>query len=219
MIIALRGACRGPAPRAARAGALSTLTFTGCLIGCLAASFDADAASIAIHQDIITSSITRRLFTDNGRRMLTGSIASCSYAYLERPAVTLKDGRLYLRMRLAAQAGISLGGACKGAGDAFFTTVSGQPYVTGDSIGLRDFRMEEGREMYKGLLEPLLRRQVPALLGANLKDEMAKTVQNHAPDLRMTLSQFQLQEASARDGYLTVRFDFSLFANEAKATP
>ena len=151
--------------------------------------------------------------------MLTGSVASCNYAYLARPAVTLKDGRLYLRMRLAAHAGVSMGGRCQGAGDAFFTTVSGQPYVAADSIGLRDFRMEEGRDMYKGLLEPLLRRQVPALLGVNLKEELAKTAQSHAPDFRMTVSHFQLRDAIARDSYLTVRFDFSLVATEGKATP
>ena len=177
----------------------------------------ADAASIAVHQDVLTSTIVKRLFTDNGRRMLTGSVASCNYAYIERPQVTLRDGRLYLRMHTRAQAGISLGGACQGAGDAFSTTVSGQPYVAGDGIGIRDFRLEEGRDAYRGLLDPLLRRTIPQLLGVNVRDELTKMFQAHAPEYRITMSQLQLQDATAREGYLTVRFDFALVANESRA--
>ena len=187
------------------------------LVVCAAtlAAADARAASIAIHQDIVTANVTRRLFTDNGRRMLSGSIPSCNYAYIERPSVTLRDGRLFLRMRLVANAGISVGGACKGAGDSFVTTVSGQPYVAADSVGLRDFRLEEGREMYRGLLDPLLRQQIPSLLGVNLRDELTRMFQSHTPEYKVTLSQLQLQDAVAREGYLTVRFDFAVIANEA----
>src|SRR5213593_4303612 len=82
-------------------------------------AFEAAAASVALHQDFVTASIARRLFTDNGRRILTGSIASCGYVYLDSPKATLKDGRLFLRMRLTGHAGVSARGACVGAGDSF----------------------------------------------------------------------------------------------------
>ena len=39
--------------------------------------------------------------------------------------------------------------------------------------------------------------------------------QSHTPDYKVTLSQLQLQDAVAREGYLTVRFDFAVIANEA----
>lgn len=177
---------------------------------------DANATTIALHQDVVKNSIVKRMFADNGRRVLSGAIGSCNYAFLERPAVTLRDGRLYLRMHLVAQAGISVRGTCKGTGDAFATTISGQPFVNGEAIGIRDFRLEEGRDLYKSLLDPLMRTQIPALLGVNLRDELGKMFQNHAPDYRITVSQLQLQDVAAREGYLTIRFDVSLTAHENK---
>lgn len=190
-------------------------TFAVVALNIIAAN-DVAAATISLHQDAVTSSVARRLFADRGKRMLTGSVASCTYAYLENPAVSLRDGRLFLRMHVVGQAGVNMRGSCVGGGDAFYTTVSGQPYVSAESVGLRDFRLDEGREMYRGLLEPLLRQQIPALIGLNLRDELTKLFQSHAPELKVTLTQFQLQEALARDGFLTVRFDFSLIANDGK---
>ena len=180
---------------------------------------NAHASTLAIHQNALTTVIVKRLFADSGRRVLSGAIGSCNYAYLERPAVTLRDGRLFLRMHLVAQAGIVVGGQCRGAGDSFMTTISGQPYVSADGLSIRDFRLEEGRDVYKGLLDPLLRRQVPALLGVNVRDELTRGLQNQAPDFRFSVAQLAMQEATARDGYLTIRFDLALVANDAKSAP
>ena len=180
---------------------------------------NAQASTLAIHQNALTTVISKRLFTDSGRRVLSGAIGSCNYAYLERPAVTLRDGRLFLRMHLVAQAGIIVSGQCRGAGDSFMTTISGQPYVSADGVSIRDFRLEEGRDLYKGLLDPLMRRQVPALLSVNVRDELTRGLQNQAPDFRFSVAQLAMQEATARDGYLTIRFDLALVANDAKSGP
>ena len=197
--------------------ALAILSAT--LFAMLAPATDAHASTLAIHQNALTIVIAKRLFPDNGRRLLSGAIASCSYAYLERPAVTLRDGRLFLRMHLVAQAGISVSGQCRGASDGFMTTISGQPYVSADGVSIRDFRLEEGRDLYKGLLDPLLRRQVPALLSANLRDELARGLQAQAPDFRFNVAQLAIQDATARDGYLTIRYELALVANDAKSGP
>ncbi|MEP7316607.1 MAG: hypothetical protein ABI667_07910 [Sphingomicrobium sp.] len=173
---------------------------------------DAFAATIQLHQDAATAVVARRLFTDHGRRVLTGDPASCTYAYLEQPAVAFRDGRLILRVRLAGRAGLRVNGSCVGAGDAFYTTVSGQPYVAGETIALRDMRLEEGKPEYRQLVESLLQQQVRALLGLNLRDELNKLAQSNASELRMTLTQFKLIDIAARDALLAVRFDFALQA-------
>ena len=172
----------------------------------------AAAATIQLHQDAVTTAVARRVFTDNGRRVLTGNMSSCTYAYLEQPAVAFRDGRLYLRVHLAGRAGLRVNGSCVGAGDSFHTTVSGQPYVAGETIALRDMRLDEGKPEYRGLLESLLQQKVRALLGLNLRDELNKLAQNSATDFRMTLTQFKLIDIAARDALLTVRFDFALQA-------
>lgn len=181
---------------------------------CVNPAADLAAATIALQQDAVTSVIARRLFANEGKRMLSGTVETCSYAYLEQPAVTLRDGRLFLRVHLVGQAGLKVSGKCMGAGDALYTTVSGQPYINGESIGLKDFRVDEGKTAYRALLEPFLNRQIPSLLGVNLREELAKVFQNNQYDLKITLPQFQLIDVKARDGLLTVSFDFALQAHK-----
>lgn len=181
---------------------------------CACGAADVAAATIALHQDAATAIVVRRLFTNNGKRMLSGSLASCTYVYLEQPAVAFRDGRLVLRVHLAGHAGVVVKGSCVGAGDAFYTTVSGQPHVEGETIGLRNFRVDEGKAEYRGLLEPLLQQQIPSLLGLNLREELNKLFQNNASEIKVTLLHFQLLDVAARDGLLTVHFDFALQANK-----
>src|SRR5207249_8045267 len=76
--------------------------FVACAaLGCAAATVD--GASVTLHQDAVTTAVTRRLFTDNGRRMLGGVASSCNYAYAERPVV--KIGRASCRERVEGAVG------------------------------------------------------------------------------------------------------------------
>ena len=172
------------------------------------------AATIALHQDAATAAVGQRLFTHGGKRMLTGSLESCTYVYLEQPAVTFRERRLFLRARLAGRAGLKINGQCAGAGDAFFTTVSGQPYVSGETIALKNFRLDEGKAEYRGLLEPLLRQQIPLLLGVNLRGELMRLLQDNTSGFEVSLTQFKLIDVTALDGLLSVRFDFALRADK-----
>lgn len=158
----------------------------------------------------MTAAVAHRLFTEQGRRILAGSAGTCNYAYVEQPAVAFRGGRIVLRLHFAGRAGLVSSGRCMGASDAFAASVSGQPVIEGDAIGVRDVRMEEGKQEYRALLEPLLRRQLPALLGSNLRNELARYLDSSIQDFRMTVRDFKLQEVSAQDGGLTIRFDFAL---------
>lgn len=199
-------------PRSRRPSARSAIAAVSYAWLCAALGADAAAASIQLHQDAVTAAVTRRVFSDNGKRNLTGNPASCTHAYLEQPSIAFKGGRLYLRVHLAGRAGLRMNGSCVGASDAFFTTISGQPFVAGETIALRDVRLDEGKAEYRGLLEGLLQQQVRALLGVNLREELNKLAQNNAAEFKVTVTQFRLLDVTARDGVLTVRFDFALEA-------
>ena len=184
-----------------------------CIVACLALgtlSPASHAASVVLHQDAVTSAVARRLFADNGRKMLAGNVSTCNYAYAERPAVTFRNGRIYLSMHFAGRAGVVVNGSCAGASEAFAATVSGEPYANGEAISVRNVRIEEGKKEYRALLEPLLRRQLPELLGSNLRHELARHLDGNIADFRMAVTEFQLQNVTAGDGILTVRFDFAL---------
>lgn len=62
------------------------------LIGVLGCSADAAAATIALHQDAVSAAVLRRVFASDGKRMLSGSLASCTYVYVEQPAVSAQAG-------------------------------------------------------------------------------------------------------------------------------
>jgi hypothetical protein len=188
-----------------------TLLIRLLLLG-VVASAPVDAAIITLGQDAVSAAVVRRLFTDKGRRVLAGDVSSCNYAYVEQPAVAFRGGRIVLRLRFAGRAGLSSNGRCMGASDAFPATVSGQPVIEGDTISMRDVRMEEGKQEYRALLEPLLRRQLPALIGSNLRGEFTRHLESSIQDFRMAVREFRLQDVTASDGVLTVRFDFALNA-------
>jgi hypothetical protein len=168
------------------------------------------AASVALHQDAVTSAVTRRLFTDNGRKLLAGNTTSCNYAYAERPAISFRNGRIFLRLHFSGRAGVVMNGACAGAAEAFDATVSGEPYANGENISVRNVRVEEGKKEYRSLLEPILRKQLPELLGSNLRQELTRYLDGNIAEFRMAVTEFQLQNVTASDGVLTVRFDFAL---------
>jgi len=188
-----------------------TLLIRLLLLGAIA-SGPADAAIVALGQDAVSAAVVRRLFTDKGRRVLAGDVSSCNYAYVEQPAVAFRGGRIVLRVHFAGRAGLSSNGRCLGPSDAFAATVSGQPVIEGDTISVRDVRMEEGKKEYRELLEPLLRRQLPALIGSNLRGELTRHLESSIQDFRMAVREFRLQDVTASDGVLTVRFDFALNA-------
>ena len=168
------------------------------------------AASVALHQDAVTTAVLRRLFNDNGRKLLAGDAATCNFAYAEHPAITFRNGRIFLRLHFSGRAGVLVNGACAGGSEAFAATVSGEPYANGEKISVRDVRVEEGKKEYRALLEPLLRRQLPELLGSNLRQELTRYLDGNIAEFRMAVTEFQLQHVTASDGVLTVRFDFAL---------
>ena len=186
------------------------LAAAGTAVVGLAGAGCAAAASLALQQEAVTAAVAQRLFTDRGKRVLAGTIGSCMHAYAEQPVVTFRGGRVYLRMHLSGRAGVSMNGACVGPTDAFHATLSGQPYIEGETISVRDVRLDEGKREYRGLLEPLLRQQLPSLLGSNLRAELGRYLEGSQSDFRMAVTQFQLQDVVANDGWLSVRFDFAL---------
>ena len=201
--------------RRRRAGECKWAAVAAILLACAAGTAaEATAATIALHQDAVSLAVAQRLFTSNGKRVLSGNLASCNYVYLEQPVVTFRDRRLFLRVHLAGRVGMKASGNCVGAGDAFYTTVSGQPVIAGETVALNDFRMDEGRPEYRKLLEPFLRQQIPSLLGLNLREELAKGLQNSGSAFKLALTGFQLLDVAAGEGMLTIRFDFALQATK-----
>lgn len=170
----------------------------------------AHAADITLYASAIDAGLKQEIFRSGGRYLLSGDLASCAYAYLEKPSTSLRGGRLYLRMHFSAQVGVAGGSGCVGHVEAFWVSVSGRPYLRGEVVGIADFRLEEGNDMVGPMLETFLAANLPRVINVNLRQELTRILSGHAPPYKVSLPRLELQALSAERNALRIEFDFSL---------
>lgn len=176
-----------------------------------AAVAPAHAADITLHASAIDAGLRKEVFrAPGGRYMLSGDLETCNYAYLEKPSTKLREGRIHLRMHFTAQVGVDRGSSCAGHVEAFWVTVSGRPYLRGESIGVNDFRLEEGQELAAPMLQDFLAATVPRALNINLRQELTRLLAANAPPYQVSLTRLELQGLAAERDMLRLKFDFSL---------
>lgn len=179
------------------------------LLGILAVS-PALGADITLYSSAIDTALKAEVFSKEGKHFLSGGPKSCSYASLEQPATKLRDGRIFVRMRFAARAGVTTQSQCVGREEGFWLTVSGRPTFQAEALGITDFRLEEGNRAYGPLLEVFLASLVPSAINLNLRQELMKLLAARPSPYKVSLPRLELQGVSAENDALKVMFDFSL---------
>ena len=193
-------------------GGLAACAAIGALVaGALFAGAPARAAEIALYQSALQKAVDREVFGGTGRRVLSGNPRDCSHALVEQPAVTLRDGRLYLRARFAARAGVRVGAECAGTGESFWFEVSGRPAADGETVSLADLRLHEIKEFYRPLIETLMAGPVARAVQINLRAELQKVLSGDI-GYQATLPKLAIQSVTTTDQAITMVFDFRLEA-------
>ena len=83
--------------------------------------------------------LAEQVFTQEGRRYVHGSkTAKCNFAYLEKPRVESRDGRLRIHARFTGRTAANVFGGCVGLGDAFDLTISATPQYRDSNVVLRE---------------------------------------------------------------------------------
>jgi hypothetical protein len=91
--------------------------------------------------------------------------------------------------------------------------LSGQPYLERtDTLGIRDVKLEEGKEAYRPLLELFLQSIASKALGWNLRQELSKILQGTQTPYDVTVPVLTVQSVKAESNALTVLLDFVLEA-------
>ncbi len=168
-------------------------------------------AEIALHASAIDSALKKELFKDDGKYLLSGKPGACSHAFLESPSSSLRGGRLFIRAQFSGSAGAQVGEKCLGTRDSFWVTLSGQPKFSDDSLILDDVRVDEAKDLYRPLLERLLKNSMRKAISLNLREELSKALSSDKP-YKMSLSQLKIQEVVSDNDVLRVKFDFSIEA-------
>jgi hypothetical protein len=181
-----------------------------CAVLAFAACSSSSAADITLYSSAIDTALKAEVFSKEGKYFLSGGPKSCSFASLEQPATKLRDGRILVRMRFAARAGVSTRSECVGREEGFWLTVSGRPTFRAEALGITDFRLEEGDKLYSPLLEVFLASVVPNAINLNLRQELMKLLASRPSPYKVSLPRLELKGVSAENDALKVLFDFSL---------
>jgi hypothetical protein len=94
--------------------------------------------------------LAEQVFTQEGRRYVRGDKANkCNFAYLEKPQVQGKDGRLLIRAKFTGRSSLNMFGQCVGLGDAFNVLILARPDYKDGNLRLQDVKVSsDGKSGY-----------------------------------------------------------------------
>jgi hypothetical protein len=187
-----------------------TLHRLGLCVVLLAAAAAAPAAEIVLEHSAVDKLLAQALFTNRGRFDLQRGVC---HAYLEKPSVELKDGRIRIRSHLTARLGVESGGSCVGVGFASWTVVSGRPAAQGGTVKLVDLRVDGVDDAaVRMVLESGLFPALPRAIEFDVLKAVRTMLQGNEAQLQASVDAFQIDSVRAGDDRLAVTFDFKLMA-------
>jgi hypothetical protein len=183
------------------------------ILSILLALFAGAAASteLTFHASAFDAALKRELFMNDGRYVMSGAPDGCAFAYLESPSSTIRDGRIFIRARFSGRAGANVGGSCVGTGDTFWVTLSAQPAARGDLLVLEQIRVDEAKDVFRGLFERLLaRRKKP--LALNLRKEFERALTRPDAPFEMELVDLKIKRVVTQNDRLQIALDLAIVA-------
>jgi hypothetical protein len=172
----------------------------------------APASEISIENTAIEKLLLDQVYIDKGRYHLVPE-TRCQYGYLTSPSVSISQGRVRLKSRLTGRLGFEVGGQCSGLSDAFDVTVSGQPYFSGERLGLKDVRIDEvSNPLYKPMLQVLAAEALPRAIDINLRQGVQSVLAGQRSPYDVAVGRLSVTELTAENNRLFARLDFAVSA-------
>ena len=185
------------------------LGLSGALLSLTAAG---QASEITIEHTAIEKMLMDQVYVDRGRFHVMPE-AQCQYAYLTSPAVSIAGGRVRIKTRLTGMFGALVGGQCSGMSDAFDVTVSAVPYFSGESLGLKDVRVEEvGNPVYQPVLQALMTQTVAPALEINLRQGLQRLLSDARAPYAVVIGRLDVSDIRAEGNRLSARLSFDMLA-------
>ncbi len=176
----------------------------------LALAGAASAAEIVLELSAVDKLVAQGLFANAGRYDIARG--PCS-AYLDRPSVTIANGRVRIRSHLSARLGVVTGTSCVGMAFASWTEVSGKPVPKGGSVVLADIRVDKVEDPnLRLLLESGLVQTLPRVVELDVLKSVRSMLQGNSGQFQASVDAFAIESVTAVDDKLSVKFDFLLVA-------
>ena len=191
-------------------GTRHALRFLGLAFVALASAGAAPAAEIVLELSAVDKLVAQGLFSNGGRYDIVRG--PCS-AYLDRPSVSIANGRVRIRSHLSARLGVVSGTSCIGVAFASWTEVSGKPVPKGGSVVLSDIRVDKVDDPNLRLvLESGLVPALPRVVELDVLKSVRSMLQSNGGQFQASVDAFAIDSVTAADDKLSVRFDFLLVA-------
>ena len=173
------------------------------------------AVELHIQFGALERMLAKQVFTQDGRRYVRGSEKTpCNFAFLERPRIQGKDGRLNIRANFTGRSALDMFGKCVGLGDAFVVLIGARPRYRDGYVDLTDVTAAgDGKTGF------YIRRVSAAIASSLARDfhyplaaEAQRALEDPGPqpDYRRELRQFRVPEMRVTDDELVLVVDFQL---------
>ena len=170
----------------------------------------ARAADIVLELSAVEKLVAQTLFSNNGRYDL---VKGPCFSYLDKPSVTVQNGRLKIRSFLTSRVGVPQGTSCMGVAFTSWTEVSGKPVARGGSVVLGDIRIDKVDDPNLRLvLESGLVPALPRVVELDVLKAVRSMLQSAGGQFEANVDAFNIDTVTAEDNRLAVRFDFKLVA-------
>jgi hypothetical protein len=126
----------------------------------MVAASTAQAFDVVVQASVVEKALKAQLFKDQGRYYLRKPDA-CNDPYLESPAVSFRQGRIYIGAHLAGRIGANVGGVCRSMSQPGAILLSARPVVRQQEAALDDVRVERADN-------PMIAAALQSLMGATL---------------------------------------------------
>jgi hypothetical protein len=175
----------------------------------------APAVELQIQFGALERMLGEQVFTQEGRRYVRGSkAAKCNFAYLEKPRVESRDGRLRIHARFTGRSAANLFGGCVGLGDAFDLTITATPQMHDSNLVLREVTVASDHK------DGFYIRRVCAAMASSLQRDFKYSVVNEVrkiledpgdrPQYKRELRSFSIPEVRVSTDALVLVLDFQL---------
>lgn len=173
------------------------------------AQVPAQAAEIVLERSAVDKLVTQALFKDHGRLTLAGG--ACG-SFLDRPSVSLGQGRIQIRTHLKAQVGVPVGDDCAGLSLSSWARVSGRPSSAAGSLRLEDIRIDEvdDPDTRAVLVNSGLASAFPRAVELDVRGAVQNMLARGDNPIQTTVDAFSFQDVSVVGDSLRMQFDFKL---------
>jgi len=120
----------------------------------------AQAIDLRVEPSVVEKALKAQLFKDQGRYYLRKPDA-CNDPYLETPAVSFRQGRIYIGAQLGGRIGASVNGTCRSMSQPGAIMLSARPAVRQQEAILEDVRVERADN-------PIVAAALQSLMGGTL---------------------------------------------------